>query len=40
MSRDLDHAPFRDDLSLAGWDLQPTIYRPNLKFLSTLITKI
>jgi len=33
MSRDPDHAPFTDDLS-AGWDLLPSAYRPNLKFLT------
>ena len=39
MSRDPDHASFRDDLS-AGWDLLPLTYRPNSTFLTTPITKI
>jgi len=34
VSRDPDHAPFRDDLSSAGWDLLPPTYSPNLKFLT------
>jgi len=38
-SRDPDHAPFRDGLTSAGWDLLPLTYRPNLKFLTTLIMK-
>ena len=37
VSGDPDHAPFRDDLTSAGWDLLPLAYRPNLKFLSTFI---
>ena len=40
MSRDPDHAPFRDDLSSAGWDLLPLTYRPNSTFLTTPITNI
>jgi len=40
MSRDYDHAPFRDDLLSSGWDLLPLTYIPNLKFLTTPIPKI
>jgi len=40
MSRDPDHAPFRDDLSSAGWDLLPLTYRSNSKFLTTPIMKV
>jgi len=40
VSRDLDYAPFRDDLTSAGWDLLPLTYRPNLKILTTPIMKI
>jgi len=40
VSHDTDHAPFRNGLTSAGWDLLPLTYRPNLKFLTTLITKI
>jgi len=40
MSHDPDHAPFRNDLLSAGWGLLPLIYRQNLKFLTTTITKI
>jgi len=42
VSRDPDHAAFRDDLSSAGWDLLTLTYRPNLKlkFLTAPITKI
>ena len=40
VSRDHDHTPFRDDLSLSGLDLLPLTYRPNVKFLTTPITKI
>jgi len=29
-SHDADHAPFRDDLSSAGWDLLPLTNRPNV----------
>jgi len=39
-SRDPDHVPFRVDLTSAGWDLLPLIYKPNLKFLTTPIMKI
>ena len=39
-SRDPDHAPFRDGLTSAGWDLLLLTYRPNLKSLSPFITKI
>jgi len=39
-SADSDRAPFRDGLTLAGWCLLPLTYRRNLKFLTTLITKI
>jgi len=39
-SRDPDRALFRDDLLSAGWDLLPLTYRPNLKFLTTPVTKI
>ena len=38
VSREPDHIPFRDDFS--GWDLLPLTYRPNLKFLPTVITII
>ena len=40
VSRDLDHAPFRDDLTSAGSYLLALTYRPNLKFLTTPIMKI
>ena len=40
MSHDPEQAPFRDGLTSAGCDLLPLTYRPNLKFLTTLITKI
>jgi len=40
VSRDPDHASFRDDLTSAGWDLLPLTYRPNLKFLITPTMKI
>jgi len=42
VSRDPDHAPFRDYLSSAGWDLLPLSYRPSSTFLTrpTPITKI
>jgi len=40
VSRDPDHAPFGKYFSLAGWDLLPLTYKPNLKFLTTPITKI
>ena len=32
VSRDPDHASFRDDVSPAGWDLLRLTYRPNLNF--------
>ena len=35
VSRDPDHASFRDDVSPAGWDLLRLTYRPNLKLLAT-----
>jgi len=39
---DSDHAPSRDDLWSAGWDLLELTYGPNLKFLilNTPSTKI
>jgi len=40
VSRDPDQAPFRKYFSSAGWDLLPLTFRPNLKFLTTLITNI
>jgi len=40
MSHDPDHAPFRDDLISAGWDLLPLTYRRNLKFLTTPVMKM
>jgi len=39
-SRDPDHAPFRDNLTFAGWDLILLTCRPNLKFLTTPIMNI
>jgi len=40
LSRDHDHAPFRDNLSSCDWDLLPLTYRPKSKFLITHIAKI
>ena len=37
---DPDHAPFRDDLSPAGWGMLWQIYPPNLKCLSSPVTEI
>ena len=37
---DPGHAPFRDGLSPAGWDMLRQIYPPNLKCLSSPITEI
>ena len=39
-SPDPDHAPFREDLSPAGWDLLWQISVPNLKSLGSLLTKL
>ena len=40
LSHDPEHAPFRHGLTSTGWYLLPLTYRPNLKFLTTLVTKM
>ena len=39
-SRDPGHAPFRDNLSSAGWDVLRLTYPPNLKSLASSVTEI